>query len=363
MKCSPTTRNHCGQRRARGRGRGRGTGREREGEGEGDGDGEGVGDIFIDAEKSRLEQIVGKDWVKIIEGHSNQAHTTLKFFMAGKSDKKNSDYHENFTFEETVKIYVATALAWPDFCLHNQLLQNKGRLAKDDGKPWFDFNEGKALRQLHVLDDNAPYNYGVQVCIKDATKQECVQILRVLGVESIPIIHHYKDGKTPPLTFLTEVPKDGEKWAKQKDSPNADEVCAAILAYLKKHHPNLLKPAFQYVLDKYGIGHSHTVAYTSNNIAEEFVWVDIKGYAGEAENQSISRTPAETVELLRSKLFRPVLVANELKDPIPMSTWFDHVRDNWNQWIQLDAGNGGKLSGKLGALVGVPPIDSAEWKE
>ena len=134
MKCSPTTRNHCGQRRARGRGRGRGTGREREGEGEGDGDGEGVGDIFIDAEKSRLEQIVGKDWVKIIEGHSNQAHTTLKFFMAGKSDKKNSDYHENFTFEETVKIYVATALAWPDFCLHNQLLQNKGRLAKDDGK-------------------------------------------------------------------------------------------------------------------------------------------------------------------------------------------------------------------------------------
>ena len=78
---------------------------------------------------------------------------------------------------------------------------------------------------------------------------------------------------------------------------------------------------------------------------------DTKEYASKAANQSISRMPLETAELLRSKLFRPVLVANELKDPIPMSTWVDHVRDNWNQWIQLDAADGGKLSGKMVALV------------
>ena len=83
-------------------------------------------------------------------------------------------------------------------------------------------------------------------------------------------------------------------------------------------------PFMSAVLDKYGIGHSHIIACTSNNISVEM-------YAGKAENLSISRTPAEMVELLRSKLFRPVLVANVLKDPIPMSTWFDHVRDNWNQ--------------------------------
>ena len=217
--------------------------------------------IVREEDKSKLEQLCGHDWRKIIESYRNQAHTTFKFFPAGQGKNAKTDYHDNFTVMETVKIYVAAALTWDSWCLHMQLLQNSGKISKedDDGHPWYNFITRKAMRKMRVEDDNAPYNYGVCVALKTATKMECAKILRLLEQTHIEVTHTYKDGVTPPLRLHVEVPAEGVKWTKQGDVPNANEVRAGTLAYVKKHHPYYLKPAFHLVLQEFDIEHDHTV--------------------------------------------------------------------------------------------------------
>ena len=87
----------------------------------------------------------------------------MKFFISKHGKDKGHDYHDNFTYMETTKIYICLAITWPRFCYHQQLLQTKGILMGDDGYPWFNFENMQPARQMHVLDDNAPYNYGAQV--------------------------------------------------------------------------------------------------------------------------------------------------------------------------------------------------------
>jgi hypothetical protein len=107
-------------------------------------------------------EIAGKNWPAVIDAARDQALTTLKFFLANNVNIY-TDYHNNFTVEETVKIYMCLVLSWVAFCKHQQLLQNRDMLQFDDKLPWYNFDTGRAVRKLQVWDDNAPYNYGIQV--------------------------------------------------------------------------------------------------------------------------------------------------------------------------------------------------------
>jgi hypothetical protein len=185
--------------------------------------------------------------------------------------------------------------------------------------------------------------------------------MRILRGTEIFYRHEFKDGVTPPVMMRAEVPSEGEPWLKQRDSPNTAEVRAGTLSYIVAHHPDLLKPAFNYILEEFGVDHKHTVAYTSNNIPVEFFWGDIKGYAGSAETQVMGRTAAQCIEVLRRKAFFPVVLAGVPKPPIPCMTWFLHVADNWSAWIKQDNSTGGPLSGTIDNLVGVPAEGSQEW--
>ena len=141
-----------------------------------------------------------------------------------------------------------------------------------------------------------------------------------------------------------------------------EEVRLGTLAYVTEDHLILLRLAFQYVLDEFEIEHRHTVAYTSNNIAIEYVWSDVKGFAKRAENQRIGRTPAEAINLMRDKLFKPVCIKGVMQPPVSMSKWFDHCEHEWKGWILQDAKNGGPLSGTIRDLIGAPIENSEEWK-
>ena len=260
-------------------------------------------------------------------------------------------------------MYVALAKTWPHFCKHLQLQQNCGKLADDDGLPWYDFNSDTAVRKMKVLDDNAPYNYGVQFNIKNASKIECARVLRLLNCSYISIIHYYKDGVTSPLTINVLVPPEGSDWKKQLDYPNKQEVQDGTVRYITENHPHLLRPAYHYVLDEHNIEHDHTIAYTSNNIPVEYVWADIKGYAARPENQVVGRSASECYQLLHNKLFRNVSVNGNFKEPISMRTWFDHTNKEWEKWIVSDAKSGGPLSGSIDNLIGAPNEASVEWQD
>ena len=151
--------------------------------------------------------MVGKDREAIINTHRTQAPTTFKFFIAGESKNAGSDYHDNFTCDKTVKIYATLGYSWGPFCLHQQLC---GKLIDDDGIPWFNFITNTASRRMIVEDDNAPFNGGVMLALKDATKKECARILRLLGQTNWQITHHYKDKITPPMQLNVETPVDDE---------------------------------------------------------------------------------------------------------------------------------------------------------
>jgi hypothetical protein len=190
---------------------------------------------------------------------------------------------------------------------------------------------------------------------------ECAEVLRTLKETEISVTHVYKDGTTPPLVRVVKVPTKGQKWEKVQDCPNADEVRAGTLALITAKYPLFLKPAYQSVLDEGNIHHIHSVAYTSNNIAVEFIWSDNKGYAGTAENQRMDRTPAMTVKLLRQKLLEKVTLGGVEQDPIPAKTWFDHVARNWEGWILTDSKDKGPLSGTIDNLIGIPSEESMIW--
>jgi hypothetical protein len=67
------------------------------------------------------------------------------------------------------------------------------------------------------------------------------------------------------------------------------------------------------------------------------------------------------LELLSQKAFFPVVLAGVLQPPVPCTTWFLHISDNWTAWIQQDRAGGGPLRGTIDNLVGVPAEGSEEW--
>ena len=155
----------------------------------------------------------------------------------------------------------------------------------------------------------------------------------------------------------------GSDWPKVGGSPNAAEVREGMGRAIQLVRPDLLHTAFHTIVVKFDMDHSHTICYTSNNIAVEYPCGDGKKFVARPENDIPGRTPAQVIKQFKQKLFERVRTRDGMQDPVPMSTWFKRCNDNWGKWIANDHANGGPLSGQLGALVGAPAMDSEEFTE
>jgi hypothetical protein len=148
--------------------------------------------------------------------------------------------------------------------------------------------------------------------------------------------------------------EDYEYWAPDADGKtlNKEEVQQAVVECIKSSNKyrHLFQPAFHSILTKHGIEHFHKVRYTSNNIAIDYLWGNIKQYLGRGENDQYSnRTMADVMQLHYDKLFKTIVRADGTsEEPVPSWVWFEHVYGLWNDYIAKD----GYSQGTIGDMQG-----------
>ena len=319
------------------------------------------------------DQLCTTDWKKLYRQTSDLSPTGDKFFVAGNS--KSTDYHDNFCSISTFKVFRSFEITLPYYCQHLQRVKkhvnNRNRtletMTEEEkscpiyGKYYYDptntenmdkfgpdvpdfYDEAepdltpqqRCKRQLIIEHDNAPYNHGVDVNVKKQSLAKCSFLLRKCGLNSITIKKTDENGEE--ITERLVVPEEGQEWIRNKNIIKADDIKLEASLTLANEVPELQAPGYRMIVDDVMMTRggkkwlvTYTAPYTSYMCSIEFKWCDGKGYAARPINQRTGRSPAQVVNLVRSKWYDVCLE----KLPIDPAVWIKHCHREMNDRIKM----------------------------
>jgi len=320
-------------------------------------------------DNERMKTLLEMDYEVLEKAHSDMAHTSVRFFIAGKSE---GDYHDNMDADVFFKWFCACVDAFPGWCQEKQRMKDAGgQLNCPFAGNFYDFATKKVLVSLCLVMDNASYHHSAKANIDQLSKKECAILLK----SKLPHLKTLAWSRTE-IDPVTKQPVQRKLSVELTEDlptncPSLQEMRQITFDLLIRTYPQLVEPPFMKLVRErehlWGnpkipgviILYSSPYAAALNFIAVEFAWADGKGHVGRPDNQAEGRTSATVIRLLRDRW-------SSNNDTLGRNC-IRHCYKKMNEWIKNDSLLSGTMDDPRNPLRGMPlnlqrEVDLTEWK-
>ncbi len=231
-----------------------------------------------------------------------------------------------------------------------------------------DTSKKRVMRAMILYLDNAPYHHGVKCNLNDLSKESIVDLLKEKFKGKIPDMKFIRkekkdDGSTFSMNYEINLnAASGSPNAMKVGLPLKDELVEFAHQILKEHHPELVLPAWQRIVNEINaknewgsdpdipsiqVKFSFPYAASLNFIPIEFVWALGKNFIANPLQQFVGRTSSDIIKMIRKRW-------SEMERGNTCEALFLHCEKEMDTWIKADSVLSGTVTNPRIPLKGYP---------
>jgi hypothetical protein len=226
----------------------------------------------------------------------------------------------------------------------------------------------RVMRAMILCLDNAPYHHGVKCNLNDLSKESIAALLKEKFKGEIPVMKFTRkekqdDGTTVLMNYEIDLnASSGEATAMKVGLPLKDELLEFAYKILKQHHPELVEPAWQSIVNEINakgewgreegipsiqVKFSFPYAASLDFIPIEFVWAVGKNFVANPDQQFVGRTSSDVIKMIRKRW-------SKMERDGTCNRLFLRSEKEMDEWIKKDSVLSGTVTNPRKPLKGYP---------